>query len=76
MFSLKLKSKFSVSIFEHFSFRAKHELETFESTKDAQITRKDMELKLLQNEVKKLTTQLEQKTTENAELVTICEQLM
>ena len=76
MFSLKLKSKFSVSIFEYFSFRAKRELETFESTKDAQITRKDMELKLLQNEVKKLTTQLEQKTTENTELVTICEQLM
>ena len=59
-----------------FSFRAKHELETFESKIDAQLKRKDMELKLLKNEIKKLTTQLEQKTTENAELVTICEQLM
>merc|ERR1712123_41737 len=43
---------------------------------NGELTRKDMELRLLRNETMKLSTQLEQKTTENTELVTICEQLM
>ena len=43
---------------------------------NGELTRKDMELRLLRNETMKLSTQLEQKTTENSELVTICEQLM
>lgn len=55
-------------------FRATEQLASSESNAD--LARKDMELRLLRNEAVKLSTQLEQKTTENKELVTICEQLM
>ena len=55
-------------------FRATEQVTMGES--NGELTRKDMELRLLRNETMKLSTQLEQKTTENTELVTICEQLM
>ena len=58
------------------NFSASDELDVIESRKDDEISRKDAELRLEKNRTASLNAQLQQKVTENTELVAICDQLM
>ena len=64
-----------MKIFQNF-LSASDELDVIESRKDDEISRKDAELRLEKNRTASLTAQLNQKVTENTELVAICDQLM
>ena len=57
-------------------FSASDELDSIEGRKNKEIQRKDAELRIIKTKMAALQSALDQKTTENEELVAICDQLM